>query len=351
MGYDGGNCCNPCGCSCPDFVIKRHDTRPFFRVQVEECSPTIDWTDQNLVVEVSIWHNARLKKAILPTDTSFALADNIGFEQVLAGDIIVMDRPRNPERMQVVSFDEDNKLLNVVRAVDGNTASAWKKGSRMKIFRTMNAPARLENTFEDIIDEDGRTAKDEYTGSYLVYGMSSNDTCLPGCFMLEFKLLKMLPSLRDFPGGYSGCSGFSGFPNSSCGDSLGFPDSSCFQNYEDASDASDASESSFPFEHHGFSYWHGFPDPFGCHDKDGRSGHHDYSGYSGYSGFPDSSWCYPSSGYSGFSGVSGFSGSGFSGITFTEGCTLGEGVEWARRFPVDKEAFTIHVVDSPTAEL
>jgi hypothetical protein len=31
-------------------------------------------------------------------------------------------------------------------------------------------------------------------------------------------------------------------------------------------------------------------------------------------------------------------------------CELGIGVEWARRFPNDKEGFVIEVTDSPTAE-
>ena len=56
----------------------------------------------------------------------------------------------------------------------------------------MNAPAETEMIVEDVVQTDGTTLEDQIITSYLVYNWQANDTCLPGCYWLEFKLLKML---------------------------------------------------------------------------------------------------------------------------------------------------------------
>lgn len=117
---------------CPDFVIRRHDTKPSFKVAVEDCDGPLDL--QGLVVEVNMWALAKLKTALAVDDTYFRLADDIGFEQVMMGDIIIMERARNPEYMLVTGFDETNNLIRVERAYHGTTASNWKKGTLMGFF-------------------------------------------------------------------------------------------------------------------------------------------------------------------------------------------------------------------------
>ena len=97
-----------------------------------------------LVLEANMWANGRLKKAITETDTSLSLADNIGFCQALPGDIIVMDRCRTPEQMLITGFDEDNYLIFVERGYNMTEISNWKRGSKLRIFRLMNAPAITE---------------------------------------------------------------------------------------------------------------------------------------------------------------------------------------------------------------
>jgi hypothetical protein len=47
---------------------------------------------------------------------------------------------------------------------------------------------------EDIPQVDGTTKTDVITRSSLVYEWLSADTCLPGCYWFEFKLLKMMDS-------------------------------------------------------------------------------------------------------------------------------------------------------------
>lgn len=177
---------------CPDFIIKRHTTKPSYKVEVDTCDGALDLTDASLIAEVSIWSTAKLRKAITKTDTYFQVADNIGFDNVLIGDIIVMDRVRNPEHMLVTGFDESNFLIQVQRAYGATIASDWAKGTSMRIFREMNAAASIESVIGDIIQEDGSTLKDQLLETYLVYDWDAKDTCSPGCFWLEFKLLKMV---------------------------------------------------------------------------------------------------------------------------------------------------------------
>jgi len=188
------NCVDKFGCPptvCPDFSLKRHDTKPPFKVAVEDCDGPIDLTEDDLVLEINMWALAKLKKAITAEVTQFQLADNIGFEQVMVGDIIVMERVRRPEHMLVTAFDETNCYIQVQRAYSGTDASAWKKGTAMKIFRVMGGPAEIETFTQDLLQIDGTTEEDVATDTFLVYEWDANATCLPGCYWLEFKLLKM----------------------------------------------------------------------------------------------------------------------------------------------------------------
>lgn len=247
----GSNSCpDSLGCPadvCPDFVIRRHDTKPSLKLRVEDCDGPLDLTD--LVVESSMWAKGKLKAAITADDTYFSLADNIGFEQAMVGDIIVMNRVRLPEHMLVVAFDETNSLIQVQRGYHGTTASAWKKGASLRIMRYMATTDATEMILQDIPQVDGTTATDQVTDSFLVHEWSAEETCLPGCYYLEFKLLKMT---------------------------------------EESSLGAAAVDPSFT-------------DP--------------------------------------------------SLIAADFGCSIGAGVEWVRRFPVEGEGLLIQIIDSPTAEL
>jgi hypothetical protein len=184
-------CVDQFGCPsgvCPDFVIRRHDTKPEFKVSVEDCDGPLDL--ENLVLEANMWAKAKLKTSISETDDYFGLADNIGFNQVMVNDIIVMERTRLPEHMLVIGFDENQKLIRVQRGYNGTTPSSWKKGTPMRIFRILNAPASIEVVKDDLVQPDGSTLEDELIESVLIYEWEANDTCLPGCYWMEFKLLK-----------------------------------------------------------------------------------------------------------------------------------------------------------------
>lgn len=181
--------CNPCDNVCPDFQIKRNDTRPPFRVGVEDENGPIDFT--GLVIEASMWTTAKLKANVEELDTVLAFADNIGFYQSLPNDIIVINSARTPEHMRITGFDEVNKLIFVERGFNNTLPQFWKKGTPLQIFRFMNAPAQAEMIFDNIQQVDGTTACNQLIESLLVYEWSSSDTCTPGCFFLEFKVLKM----------------------------------------------------------------------------------------------------------------------------------------------------------------
>jgi hypothetical protein len=190
-----GSCSNVWGCGTNDsydFCIKRHDTKPEFKVSIEDCDGPFDLSDESLVAEVNMWAEGKLRRAIEKDDTYFQLADNIGFDQIMIGDIIVMEQVRAPEHMLVTNFDEANYYVQVQRAYNGTLSRSWPKGTGIKIFRIMSAPAEIEMVYEDVVQVDGTTAKNQLMQSFLVYEWSDNDTCLPGCYWLEFKLLKML---------------------------------------------------------------------------------------------------------------------------------------------------------------
>lgn len=189
---NNNKCVNSLGCSnvCPDFLIKRHNTKPSLELTIKDCNNPVDLTDT--IVEVSMWINAKIKTNIIETDTYFALADNIGFDQINEGDIILVDRTRLPEHMLVIGFDENNKYLQVQRGYQGTTASKIKKGTKLRILRFLNAVGSTEMTLTDITQEDGSILTDVLTESKLIYDWSFADTCLPGCYLLEFKLLKTI---------------------------------------------------------------------------------------------------------------------------------------------------------------
>jgi hypothetical protein len=193
------NCGNACSGQCSNFYIKRHDTRPDFKVLVEDCNGPMDLTDENLVVEVSMWTDTKIKTAITTSSTYFRLADDVGFDQIMVNDIIVVDRVRLPEQMLVLGFDETNKLIEVQRGYHGTIASDYKKGQAIKIFRILNAAGSIESVYEDTLNLDGTTTEDQLSETYLVYRWQPSDTCVPGCFLLEFKLLQMTAPLTLAP--------------------------------------------------------------------------------------------------------------------------------------------------------
>ncbi len=237
---------------CPDFRIKRHDTQPPFEAVIKDCNEPVDLADT--VVEASMWANAKFKQDVAEDDTFFALADNIGFCQALVGDIIIVsDQVRSQEQMLVAGFDEANKFISVQRGYNGTPIAAYKKGSRIKIFRILNAVGASEMVLQDVAQVDGSTEEDVLTESKLIYQWAAQDTCLPGCYFLELKLLKMISTTAGI--------------------------------------------------------------------------------------LPSMNLVAPSI-------VPSFTSPTASDL----GCELGDGVEWVRRFPVEKQGFLIKIVDSPTSE-
>ena len=194
MGYTSKStgCPDEYGCVsgvCPDFVIRRHDTKPVFKVSISDCDGPLDLTD--LVLEATMWAKGKLKTNLDQDDTVLAFADNIGFNQVMQGDVLIMDQARLPEKMLVTGFDEVNRLIHVERGYHATPVQTWKRGTGVKIVKFTNATATTEMVYQDVINIDGTTTKDVLSESFMIYEWQSGDTCLPGCYYLEFKLLKM----------------------------------------------------------------------------------------------------------------------------------------------------------------
>lgn len=324
---------------CPDFVIRRHDTRPPFKVCVQDCDGPMDL--RGLIVEANMWANAKLKSNLDNASNYFQLADNIGFNQVMIGDIIVVDQVRLPEHMLVTGFDEHNKLIQVQRAYHGTQAGYYKKGTKLRIFRIMNSPALTEMVLEDIQTVEGTVEKDVIQSSYLIYEWNANDTCLPGCYWLEFKVLKMIDVVWYLPGGnwvgnkFKHIDGF--FYTGTA-----HTDSSVKLSYDQVSEKYLLSKSPWDGEYHlhiDNNYYTG-------------SVHDDGSVILNKNNISlDDTLSYNESGVMEFHDVSiipSFTDEALSPADF--GCVLGEGVEWVRRFPVSGEGFLIKIEFSPTTE-
>lgn len=336
------DCLSKDGCAegiCPDFIIKRHDTKPPFKVSVEDCNGPVDF--RGLLVEVNMWALGRLKAAITDGDEYFRLADDIGFEQIMVGDIIIMDRVRLPEKMLVLAFDEANKLIKVQRGYHGTTPSPWKKGSKLRIFRILNGSAEAEIALEDIQNVDGTVDRDVITESFLVYEWQPEDTCVPGCYWLEFKVLKMIDVVWYLPGGnwtgefHTGVDGFFYTGTS-------YTDSSVKLSLNQITGLYLIPDVPWSGEYHLYSddnYYTG-------------SSHDSGSVLLNKTGIPsEASTAYNAAGLVALdtSIIPSFTDESLTPDDF--GCVLGEGVEWVRRYPITGEGFLIKVTNSFTTEI
>lgn len=201
---NNSTCSDQCGCPsgiCPDFLIRRYDTKPDYRVLMEDCNGPMDLTD--LILESTMWAKSKLKTNITSTDTALSLADNIGFNQIIVGDMLIIERTRGSEKVLVTSFDENNKLVYVDRGQDGTTAQDWSRGNPIKIVKFMNRPAKVEMVYEDILEIDGTTTQNVLQESYFIHEWSLPETDAPGCYYLEFKLMTQVSApdqwIRRFP--------------------------------------------------------------------------------------------------------------------------------------------------------
>jgi len=352
-----------CGCSsacpdkfgcppgvAPDFSIKRHDTQPPFKVSVKDCDGPL--TLSGLVLEVNMWAKAKLKASIGDDETYFRLADDIGFEQAMVGDIIIMERARLPEHMLVIGFDENNKLVQVQRGYNGTTSTSWRKGTALRIYRILNGHAITETIIDDIEQLDGTILQDQIIESFLVYEWKPNDVCLPGCYWLEFKLLKML-DLVLFTPGKTWCGETHQTSGGYYFTGTGTTDSSVRLSYNSAKDIYNLPTEvwSEAFHVHSDGYYY-----------TGTS-HDDGSVFLSRTGIPvDDDICYTPDGTEDATALSvvlasaaldlstiSFIGEGL--LPEDYGCNLGEGVEWVRRFPCDAEGFLIKIIESFTPEL
>lgn len=173
-----------------DFFIKRGDSKPSFKVSVEDCDGVLDLTDENLVLEANMWFDAKLKSEIDSQISTILLADNIGFDQIKLGDIILTDTNRNPEKMLVTNIDESSKAITVQRAYGLTVSYSWPKGTSLKIFRFIDQPAEIESVFEEISNVDGTTSE-ELSDTFMVFNWNSDQTSVAGSYWFEFKLIMM----------------------------------------------------------------------------------------------------------------------------------------------------------------
>jgi len=336
------NCNDLFGCPqniCPDFSIRRHDTKPVLKISFEDCDGPMDF--RGLVIECNMWAITKIKDNITETDDYFKLVDNIGFNQIMVGDIIVVDQIRNPEKMLVLGFDEHNKFIQVQRGYHGTNPAYIKKGTILRIFRILNGQATSEMIFEDIQNVDGTTTENVLRESYLIYEWQPNDTCLPGCYWFEFKVLKMFDTVWYLPGGYWAGSKFQKIDGQYVTGSLE-TDSSVVLSFNQVENKYFIPQLPWQGElhlHTDNKYYTG-------------SSHDDGSVLLNNDGMFSDNDSYNENGLIAFHNVSIIPS--FTDISLTPSdfsCVLGEGVEWVRRFPTKGEGFLIKIEFSPTTEL
>lgn len=176
----------------PDFCIKRNDTRPSFRVAMSDCEGPVDLTEDGIIVEASMWFDSKLKSALTVSSSSLKFADDIGFESVKVGDVIVTSRIRSPEKMRVTAIDESTHEIEVSRGYESTTPEAWGKGTSLKVFRFRDEPAAIESVIDTVESVDG-SSSEELSDTLLVFEWTSDKTSMPGCYWFEFKIMKLMP--------------------------------------------------------------------------------------------------------------------------------------------------------------
>lgn len=186
QGCSSGRVCE----STPDFCVKRGDSRPAFKISVEDCDGAVDISDENLVIEASMWFNAKLKTSVSSSSASISFADGLGFESVAVGDVVVAASPRSPEKMLVTGVDELGKTVTVQRGHDSTSAREWPKGTSLHVFRFVDEPAFAEVVMEEFEEVDG-TVSERLAESFISFEWLPEHTSLPGCYLLEFKLTMM----------------------------------------------------------------------------------------------------------------------------------------------------------------
>lgn len=186
--------CNGSTCAseisdCADFTIKRHDTLPAFKVDITDCDKPIDLS--GMVIEASMWLNAKLKSAITTLSDSITFVDNFGFEQINESTIIQVGDNRKFERMLVDYIDEENKTIHVFRGQLDTNIYSWKKGSCIKLLRFLNNSAVGELEYKNIENLDGTVDENVLVRSTLIYNWQPEDTCFYGKYFLEFKVMQV----------------------------------------------------------------------------------------------------------------------------------------------------------------
>lgn len=176
---------------CPDYIVRRNDSRPPVRLSLSTCDGPLDLTEEGLLVEANMWALARLKRDVTSEGTIIEFADRVGFYQVRPSDVIVVDHVRGPEHLLVDCIDEENYQVHVIRGHHATTAKSIKKGTYLRIFKFMDSSASIDLTKGPVIQEDGTVKKDQLLDTSLIYDWKSGDTCMPGCYYFEFKVMKL----------------------------------------------------------------------------------------------------------------------------------------------------------------
>lgn len=157
---------------------------------MSDCDGPVDLTEEGIVLEASMWFDAKLKAAVDESSDEIRFADDMGFDSVMVGDVVVTSRVRSPERMLVTSIDEAAHTMRVVRGHADTPAQPWGKGTGLRVFRFVDQPAGVESVIDTVESVDG-TSSEQLADTLLTFNWTGEQTSMPGCYWFEFKIMKM----------------------------------------------------------------------------------------------------------------------------------------------------------------
>jgi hypothetical protein len=150
-----------------------------------------------ILLEASMWFDAKLKADINESATQIKFADNVGFDSVLVGDVIATSSVRSSELMLVTGVDDASMTIQVSRGHEGTASIPWKKGVTLFVFRFRDEPAQIESVYEQSESIIDGSISEVLSDTVLQFQWSGSHTAAPGCYWIEFKILKIDPESGD----------------------------------------------------------------------------------------------------------------------------------------------------------
>ena len=167
-----------------DHIIKRGDTVPAFIVPLSASDKEdLEELALPLGVRVYLWFQSRLSAAISSIDSSISLLDNVGFDCVVVGDLVLfLDGSGGVNELaRVTAIDVDNHTLTLSRGIDGGVRDheAQIPLNIFRIYRGVGEINLREGTLTYYWTTSGTQTAGEYYFEFEVCGDGSGQASFP----------------------------------------------------------------------------------------------------------------------------------------------------------------------------